>query len=693
MIKRLDIVKVLVWFVVGFIDVVAAFAGDFSETLDGVFNDSSNTRFKVANDWRAANRDDQGENIPAPQERNDFIVLVYEDLNQNGEYEESEPTLGDVVVSNGREVVRTGNDGSAILEAESGMSVFVTKPAGFELPVDEYNVPKFSYHHLPEGSPPLRFGGLAPTGELPERIEFPLIRGEYKESFQAVIMGDTQPSSNKEVSYVRDSLAKELTEMNDLEFVMIEGDVLGDDLGLFPRFKQTLSVVDAPQYYVPGNHDLDLDAKDDLHSLDTFKREWGPTYYSFDIGEVHFVILDNVNYPCNPEDNKDGRHEFCDNPDTDPSYNGIIPVRQMEWLTNDLAQTDEDKLVVVSMHIPPVTYVSDDSSKHQTDNVEELYDLLEGRNALLLSGHTHTIEHLQPGEYFSGWEEAVDAGPTPVPQIITGAGGGSWWSGDFDGEGVPEAYQRLGAPRGYFIFDFNGSSYQERFKASGKSKEKQIAVSLLSPTFSEWYETILTWLTADASSRSPTPPLNINDLPDTKILTGNDLSGGSYLMANVWNGSRDSTVSVKIDQRDFVEMIRTQEGGGSESEEIIDPFAIERQMYVFRYAARSESGIERNQGFEIFGGYQKLGPADPQPLPEWMLAKHSNHLWQIEIPGDLEQGTHTAMVSTQDAYGNEYRESFVFEIMDERPEPLGRVECLKSVALGEAGGIPSAECQ
>ena len=283
-------------------------------------------------------------------------------------------------------------------------------------------IPQFFYHHLPEGSPPLRFGGLAPTGELPEQIEFPLVKGEYKENFRAVIIGDTQPYSNNEIGYVRDSLSKEFSELDNLEFVMVEGDVLGDDLGLFPRFKQILSVADAPQYYVPGNHDLDFDAKDDSHSFDTFKREWGPVYYSFDIGMVHFVVLDNVKYPCTPDNNIDGRHEFCENPDTDPKYNGIISAQQMQWLANDLAQTEEEKLVVVNMHIPPVTFVDDDSSKHQTDNISDLYDLLEGREALLLSGHTHTIEHFQPGEYFPGLRSHQAWSPGRLHCVPSGSG-------------------------------------------------------------------------------------------------------------------------------------------------------------------------------------------------------------------------------------------------------------------------------
>jgi hypothetical protein len=77
------------------------------------------------------------------------------------------------MVSNGREVVKTDKQDFYQLPAYDGMSVFVTKPADYKVPVDEYKIPQFSYHHMPDGSPELRFGGLKATGALPEAVNFP----------------------------------------------------------------------------------------------------------------------------------------------------------------------------------------------------------------------------------------------------------------------------------------------------------------------------------------------------------------------------------------------------------------------------------------------------------------------------------------------------------------------------------------
>lgn len=603
---------------------------------------------------------------------------VFLDSNYDGKLDNGEGGVAGVLVSNGYDVVQTDNKGRYKLPAKSrgleNFTVFITKPAGYRLPVDKDNVPQFSYHHIPDGSPQLRFGGLAPSGPQPKSINFPLIKDKYRHNFKIAVSGDPQPYSNNEVGFVRDSLANELAQRKDLEFVIIEGDIMGDDLGLYPRFKSIMSVADMPVYLVPGNHDLDFDATTDEHSYDTFKREWGPTYYSFDIGNVHFVVLDNVRYPCTPElDNTDGKHAFCDDPENSPTYNGVINKAQMEWLTNDLALVPKDKLVVLNMHIPLVSFVDMGSTKHQTDNTQWLYNLLEGRPAVALSGHTHTLENFLPGEFYQGWEESLGLGATPIPHIVTGATSGSWWTGDLDEYNLPMSIQRLGAPRGYLIFEFFGSKFKSQFKAANKSPKEQMSADFLSPSFLAWYNAMKDWFTTDADARPETPPVNIHDLPDTSILTQADLNGGTKLMVNVWNGSRDSKVWVKLDNRPRVALSRTQQGTGEGKNTALDPFALKKQMYVFRFAAKSESGNERTQGVELFRG-SNSGVKDPQPLSMGRWTQSSSHLWEYTIPSDIEKGIHTIKIMTQDQYGKKHLSHQTFEVMDERPEPFFRRE-------------------
>jgi hypothetical protein len=295
-----------------------------------------------------------------------------------------------------------------------------------------------------------------------------------------------------------------------------------------------------------------------------------------------------------------------------------------------------------------------------------VYALLEGRKALALGGHTHTLEHFVPGEEEPGWGQ-----PTPIPQIITGAACGSWWSGDFTDEGIPMSYQRLGAPRGYLIFEFAGNTYTERFKATGKPDTKQMSIAFLSPTYLEWYHRMVAFVRDNSPTtlHTPTPPLNVNDLPDTNIVTVGEI-GKTVLMVNVWNGSKNSVVTVQFGNRAPITAIRTRD---INAEDTIDPFATRLQLYSYRYAARSTSGNDRTQGFELVRG-SRFGPADPRPLPELMLARQSNHLWQVALPKDLGVGVHTAKVRTIDMYGQQYEETKIFEVMESRPAPFFRSE-------------------
>ncbi len=600
--------------------------------------------------------------------------LVFYDRNQDGQHQErSEPGIEDVRVTNGREVVLTDEDGRYSLPVDDDMALTVSKPANYMVPMDEDNIPQMSYQHKPEGSPDLRFGGLEPTGPLPEAVNFPMLPTRVTDEFSCAALGDVQTYSGNEVGYARDSAVADLlgSDLSEHECMLLLGDVAGDDLGLYPRIKNTMSAVGLPQYWTHGNHDLDFDATTDEDSADTYRREYGPAYYSFDIGQVHFVVLDNVVYPCTEEDRENGRTQ-CGDPD-DTAYNGRVTDQQMEWLANDLATVPEDKLVVLNHHIPMLSFVDNEQVIHQTDNAADIYELLEGREALSLSGHTHTIEQLLPDEEYAGWQEAVGVEEAPFHHLVAGAVSGNWYTGELDRDGIPEATGRLGEPRGYFTIDFDGASYEESFHASGQA-DRQMALSFNTPQFREWYDQLWSWHQENPPTTDEIPPVNVNDLPDLHLFTPRDLRDGVSLTANVWAGSRDSEVSVRINGGEPLELERTQEGRGEEvllGVEYADPAAVVRQLQVARYAYQSTSGNEDAQGWQAYSGSQ-FGPGAPQSIGLGGVANKSSHLWTVPLPRDLPTGTHVADVTSVDRYGNPSTDQVIFEVREERPEQFWR---------------------
>jgi hypothetical protein len=602
---------------------------------------------------------------------------VFEDLNRDGRWQENEPGLVGVIVSNGRDAVRTGADGRYALPTYDNMSVMLSRPGGYRPPLDADGVPQFFYHHKPEGSPSaLRFGGLEATGPLPSEINFPLVPDGTGERFSCVVMGDTQPYSNDELGYIRDGVLDSLlgSDLASAECLLLLGDAVGDDLGLLPRLKNTLSVLGLPQHYVHGNHDYDVDAVSDEDSSDTWRRLYGPNYYSFEIGKVFFVVLDNVIYPCTAADAAPDDRSKCGREGAEPTYNGRVSARQMQWLENTLALIPEDRLIVLMHHIPLVSFSDRRAGRHQTDNARAIHDLLAGRPALSLSGHTHTHEYLAAGEWYEGWEERVGVTRLPFDHVVAGAPSGSWFQGDLGFDGTPMAFARDGTPPGYMIIDFAGASYRITYHAANQPADRQMALSFNTPRFRNWFSAA--WQGAPPRGADVVPPVSVADLEDVKLFTPGEIREGVWLTANVWNGERNSRVSASIDGGAPTVMTRTQEGDGEPARvgvDYADPFAVQRQMTIGRYAWQSTSGEPRAQGMQLWRG-EHYPPVPPQGMSAGHVAATSSHLWRMRMPEGLGEGTHVATVTVVDRHGREWSDRIAFEIRSERPPRYWRSE-------------------
>lgn len=266
----------------------------------------------------------------------DATGRVFLDSNRNGLLDASETGVPGVRVSNGLDVVTTDNDGRYTLPIDEQSIIFITKPRDHAIPVNAHMLPQFYYIHQPAGSPEgMRYAGIAPTGPLPEQIDFPLIERKESQQFEAILFADPQPQTQRELDYIRDDVIAELIG-TDAAFGMTMGDILYDDLSMFPRYNALIAQIGIPWYNVPGNHEINFEAKDDEHSLETFKKFFGPPYYAFEYADALFVVLDNIDYK--------GRGE------ADPGdirgnggYEARISKRQLRWLEKELEFVDKDR--------------------------------------------------------------------------------------------------------------------------------------------------------------------------------------------------------------------------------------------------------------------------------------------------------------------------------------------------------------
>lgn len=254
-----------------------------------------------------------------------------------------------------------------------------------------------------------------------------------------------------------------------------------------------------------------------------------------------------------------------------PGYKGGIGAKQMEWVKNDLATVPDEQLVVLMMHIP----------LRNVEDRQELYRLIEMRPyTMSVSGHTHYQEH----DFITaedGWR-----GIKPHHHMIAVTVSGSWWGGAPNELGIPHTTMRGGAPNGYSVFSFDGHEYSIEFRAAGAPAGYQM--NIYAPE-----ETAL----ADAES---TP-----------------------VLANVFGGSEQSIVEIRVDDGDWLVMLKVDKP---------DP----------EYAETYERDKVQQRP------YRGL----PAPI-------RSRHLWEVSLGalfGDTPPsvGTHMIEVRTVDMFGQIY---------------------------------------
>jgi hypothetical protein len=390
--------------------------------------------------------------------------IVFEDADGSGKRGADSHGLPGVLVSNGRDVVRTDAEGRWRLPVAEGDSVFVIKPTGWATPIDPATqLPRFAYVYAPHGTPAalgLRFHGLSPTGALPDSIDFPLHRQEEPGRFNVLLFTDPQPETLAEVGYIRDDVVAQTAGV-DAAFGITHGDVMFDDLSFYERYNRIVGTIGMPWYNCCGNHDMNEEAPDNTFSRETFKRIFGTRASAFQYGGVTFFLLDNVDY-LGADANRP--HGFG-------QYRGYFGERQLAFVRAVLAEVPRDSLVVYSFHIPLRTLAGTDPGTVTVDTRAFLSAISTHPNSVSFSGHTHTNEH-----WYLGADDGF-AGGTHHHHVLT-AVSGSWWSGPFDDRGIPVAVASDGAPNGFHILSVDGTAYRTRLVPAHDPLRSQVRIML-----------------------------------------------------------------------------------------------------------------------------------------------------------------------------------------------------------------------
>jgi len=194
--------------------------------------------------------------------------------------------------------------------------------------------------------------------------------------------------------------------------------------------------------YVIGNHDMTNYGRSYETSMTDYEKMYGPAWYSFNVGDVHYVVL-NDNFFVG----------------TDWYYIGYLDERQLQWLENDLRHVKKGSRVIVALHIPTTLDESDrtgfDYGKIADNmvNKKALYSMLEPYETMILSGHMHTAD----------FEVISD---NIVEMNVAGLCG-AWWCG-------PVCID--GSPAGFKDFQIDGDIMSWKYIGCGHPEDYQMKI-------------------------------------------------------------------------------------------------------------------------------------------------------------------------------------------------------------------------
>lgn len=338
--------------------------------------------------------------------------------------------ISNVFVTDGFTIVSTNKTGDFEFEADPRAEfIYLTIPAGYEFN-HEAGIAQF---YRPIQSADFNF-------QLKK-----LTRNDHDHVF--VVWADPQVQTDADAQNIVNEAGPDLAKLtasypeNTLIHGICAGDIVWDQFRLFKDYKTSISKSNIPFFQVIGNHDMDLDVRTDDLSAKTFKQHFGPSYYAYNRGKIHYVALDDVFFLG-----------------TGRRYIGYLTEQQLHWLEQDLSHVAPGTTVVLTLHIPTNTgqkrryELKEDDIANVVANREQLYKLLKPYQTYILSGHTHFNEHII--------EENIH-------EIVHGAICGAWWSG-------PVCYD--GTPKGYGVYEVKGNQISWYYKSIGKAKEHQIRV-------------------------------------------------------------------------------------------------------------------------------------------------------------------------------------------------------------------------
>ena len=360
-------------------------------------------------------------------------TIINEEANMIGIVKDASgnPIAGVPVTDGYTYVVTDANGVYQIVGSRYARKAYLSIPSGYEVPLDPTT-------HLPAFFSP---GTI--IRDQQNRYDFTLTRQTASEDkFTLVMIGDPQCQTDAQVQrYATETVPNIQSTLSSFAseypnpYAITLGDIIFDSTNTWEGMKKSMSNVNVGGRYLPffqciGNHDHNGKASTDFDATANFFENFGPTDYSFNRGNFHIIVMDDVMGTTTATNSSPNKCTW--------NYNGGFTTYQWKWLQADLELVpDKDKkCVILCCHIPfRGGSASGGSSVNKNDAYySEILTALKGfKEAHLMIGHTHYPQNYIHNSY------RTKSG-LPIYEHVHGAACGAWWSSNLNTNGQPNGY-------------------------------------------------------------------------------------------------------------------------------------------------------------------------------------------------------------------------------------------------------------
>lgn len=354
--------------------------------------------------------------------------------------------LEGIVVTDGLQCVKTASDGSYAFKSDMSKVrfVYLSLPSDVVIPT-RAGVPQF-FRRIPHEAPAAS-------------ADFVLEKREAPKDYTVMMIADPQVRQygvDGSMETWRDRVAPDAEAFRasctgDVYSINL-GDLVYNNMFAWDDYMDIAASINCPTFNVIGNHDYDQQTLFEISQGDVYYETYvGPTRYSFDIGDLHYIVVNDIMY---------------DRPSVKSKYGYGLDDETYEWLCSDLSFVPKDKIIITCSHA--ALFKSPNASPHGSHSfyhrhyADYLALLSSYRKVYSWYGHYHT-------NFYYNYANHVGDTKHGAPNIECISVARATGALRLNREIGPK-----GEPQGYMVLSVRGDKLEWYYKGIGHGRDYQM---------------------------------------------------------------------------------------------------------------------------------------------------------------------------------------------------------------------------